>query len=542
MAFGKGAPKISHARFAVVFPLLLFAVCNALNLDRLTRWFHVRDGFDLSAFAAYLVAGSCLFVAFFVLLAHRWTVKPAAILLVASSAAATYFIAKYDVAIDSSMILNSVHTDPVEVGQLLSAGMIPYAVFLIVLPLAMIVPVEITFARGATYLVSSAKLFSVAVLAAVVALYSDFNAIHRAGNVSNKYIVYSLVPVNVISGTLSAAGKLAKPYLRRRKAVEIAGRVTEPGDLLVVLVVGESSRRASFSLYGYERQETNPVLRTVDGLHLLNGRARRGSTLDALPEILERDGITLPQIVSRLGVPTACYVNYTLYENCVEPGETKVSDCGHGGKCYDEDVVPLFERDLATYRSGYRFVVLHLGGGSHGPTYVDRHPPEFVRFEPTCREADVANDCSLEELYNAYDNTILYADFVLGEVVSRLEASGAPYVLIYLSDHGESLLEEGRMFHGMPPGVALPPEQAEVPLIVKSSVPIRIDRRPEYRQQEVFDTVLDLFAIETTSIETAAGFIERVDETVGPESAPDRAGGRSTSKTDGATRVELRQD
>lgn len=520
MPFGKVAPKISHARFAVVFPVLLFAVCNALNLDRLTRWFHGRDGLDLSAFAAYLVAGSCLFVAFFVLLAHRWTIKPAAILLVASSAVATYFIAKYDVAIDSSMILNSVHTDAVEVGQLLSARMIPYAVFLIVLPVAVIVPIEITFRRGATYLMGSAKLFALALAVAIVALYSDFNAIHRAGNVSNKYIVYSLVPVNVISATLSAAGKVAKPYLKRRKTVEIAGRVRQPDDLVVVLAIGESSRRANFSLYGYERQETNPALAAIDGLHLLNGRARRGSTLDALPEILERDGITLPQIVSRLGIPTACYVNYTLYENCVEPGETKVTDCGHGGKCYDEDVVPLLERDLAAYRSGQRFVVLHLGGGSHGPTYVDRHPPEFVRFEPSCREADVANGCSLEELYNAYDNTILYVDFVLGEVISRLEASGAPYVLIYLSDHGESLLEEGRMFHGMPPGVALPPEQAEVPLIVKSSIPIRIDQRPEYRQQEVFDTVLDLFGIETTSIETGPGFIERVDEPEARASVP----------------------
>lgn len=519
MAFGKVAPRISHARFAVLFPLLLFAVCNALNLDRLTRWFRAGDGLDLSAFAAYLLAGSCLFVAFFVLLAHRRTVKPAAILLVASSAVATYFVAKYDVAIDSSMILNSVHTDTVEVGQLASPRMIPYALFLIVLPLAMIVPVEITFARGATYLRSSAKLFALALAVAVVALYSDFNAIHRAGNVSNKYIVYSLVPVNVISATLSAAGKVAKPYLKRRKSVDIAGRVAEPGDLVVVLAIGESSRRANFSLYGYERRETNPVLGTVDGLHLLNGRARRGSTLDALPEILERDGVTLPQVVSRLGVPTACYVNYTLYENCVEPGETKVADCGHGGRCYDEDVVPLLERDLAAYRSGYRFVVLHLGGGSHGPTYVDRHPPEFVRFEPSCREADVANGCSLEELYNAYDNTILYADFVLGEVISRLEAAGVPYVLIYLSDHGESVLEEGRMFHGMPPGIALPPEQAEIPLIVKSSVPIRIAHRPEYRQQEVFDTVLDLFTLETPSIETAPGFIERVDEPIAPESA-----------------------
>jgi len=204
-------------------------------------------------------------------------------------------------------------------------------------------------------------------------------------------------------------------------------------------------------------------------------------------------------------------VNYTLYENCVEPGETRVSDCGHGGKCYDEDVLPLLERDLAAYRSGPSFVVLHLGGGSHGAIYRDRHPPEFLRFEPGCTDSDVANRCSLDELYNSYDNTILYVDFVLGEVLSRLEKSGLPYVFIYLSDHGESLMEEGRMFHGVPPGIPLPPEQAEIPLIVKASVPIRIVERDEYRQQDVFDTVLDLLSIESPVANRSRSFVKRLD-------------------------------
>lgn len=512
--------KVSHARFAVLFCGLLYWACNALNIEKLAQWFPHRGGFDLIALSAYLLAGQCLFLVFFVLLAHRWTIKPLAILLLAASATATYFISKYDVAVDSSMILNTFHTDSTEVGQLLSDQMIPYALLLIVVPALIVLRLEITFARTGRYLVESLKLGFGSLVVAVLALYSNFNAIHRAGNVSNKYIVYSLVPVNVISGTLSAAGKLAKPYLGRKRAIEIVGRVERQDDLVVVLAIGESSRRSNFSLYGYERRDTNPVLRAMGGLHLLNGIARRTSTLSALPEILERDDVKLPQIVSRLGVPTACYVNYTLYDNCAEPGETKVSDCGHGGRCYDEDVIPLLERDLAAYRSGPRFVVLHLGGGSHGPIYRDRHPPEFVRFKPECNDADVANQCSLEQLYNSYDNTILYVDFVVGEIVARLERSGVPYVFIYLSDHGESLMEEGRMFHGMPPGMPLPPEQAEVPLIVKASVPIRIVERDKHRQQDVFDTVLDLLSIEWSATDRSRSFVKR---TSAATSAADRS-------------------
>jgi glucan phosphoethanolaminetransferase (alkaline phosphatase superfamily) len=80
-------------------------------------------------------------------------------------------------------------------------------------------------------------------------------------------------------------------------------------------------------------------------------------------------------------------------------------------------------------------------------------------------------------------------------------------VFIYLSDHGESLMEDGRLFHGMPPGVTLPPEQADIPLIVKSSEPIVVAQREVYRQPDVFDTVLDLFSIESPGFDRAGSFV-----------------------------------
>src|SRR5262249_55715355 len=153
-------------------------------------------GTDYLALAAYLLAGWCLFVAFFMLLAHRWTIKPAALLFVVVSALATYFIRKYDVAIDSSMMRNVVHTDTTEVGQLLTRQMLPYVVFLMVLPAAAIFLVDIGFRPYVRYLIDSGKVFAIALVVALGVLYLNYNAVIRAGNVSKKYIVYSLVPVN----------------------------------------------------------------------------------------------------------------------------------------------------------------------------------------------------------------------------------------------------------------------------------------------------------------------------------------------------------
>ena len=158
-----------------------------------------------------------------------------------------------------------------------------------------------------------------------------------------------------------------------------------------------------------------------------------------------------------------------------------MSHCRHE-KCYDEDVVPLLENDLKSYDSGYRFVVLHLGGGSHGPhTAIDirrsscaSSPPATTPTLPTSARSSRSTTRTTTPFF-----TLIMSWRKLSQT---LERRGAPYVLIYVSDHGESLMENGVMFHGMPPGMALPAEQAEIPLIVKSSVPITIDPRVEYQQ------------------------------------------------------------
>lgn len=502
--------QISHAKFSILLCVLLYAVCNATNIDKLAKWFHQRDGLDYLALSAYLIAGLCLSIFFVTLLAHRWTIKPLAILLVVCSGAVTYFISKYNVAVDSSMVRNAIHTDATEVGQLISLQMLPYVVFLIAVPIVLICFVRISFEPSGRYLLASLKVIAISLLIAVSCLYLQYNEILRAGNTSRKYIVYSLVPLNFISSSISVLAKSVKPYFAtKQKDIQISGRIAAPDNLMVVLAIGESSRRKNFSVYGYARRNTNPLLEQIGGLHLLNGIATRGSTLYALPKILEKDGVKLTTVVSKLGVPTSCLVNYTLYDNCAAVGEIAAKECGHGGKCYDEDVVPLLKHSLESYVSGYKFVVLHLGGGSHGPIYSDRYPAEFQQFKPMCNDADVANQCTLEQLYNSYDNTILYVDHVVGTILQTLDRSRVPYVFFYLSDHGESLLEDGRMFHGVPPGIPLPPEQAQIPLIVKSSIPISIQQRAEYRQPDVFDTVLKLFSIDTPMFDMKGNFIEK---------------------------------
>ena len=69
--------QISHTKFSVLFCALLYVACNATNIDKLAKWFFQKEGIDYFALTAYLIAGLCVLIVFFTLLAHRWTIKPA---------------------------------------------------------------------------------------------------------------------------------------------------------------------------------------------------------------------------------------------------------------------------------------------------------------------------------------------------------------------------------------------------------------------------------------------------------------------------------
>ena len=58
---------------------------------------------------------------------------------------------------------------------------------------------------------------------------------------------------------------------------------------------------------------------------------------------------------------------------------------------------------------------------------------------------EIISSCTSEELINSYDNTVLCTDNFLHNIIDKLKDKNA--ILFYLSDHGESLGEEGLWLH-----------------------------------------------------------------------------------------------
>jgi lipid A ethanolaminephosphotransferase len=141
--------------------------------------------------------------------------------------------------------------------------------------------------------------------------------------------------------------------------------------------------------------------------------------------------------------------------------------------------------------------------GNHGPAYYKRYPPAFEKFTPTCKSSDLSL-CTPTEIGNAYDNAILYTDDFLAKTIGVLEKNDHQFetIMFYVSDHGESLGENGIYLHGLPKSVA-PDAQLHIPAIMwfgssfhdADTSKIQAKRHLKFAHQHIFHTALGMLEV-----------------------------------------------
>jgi lipid A ethanolaminephosphotransferase len=151
------------------------------------------------------------------------------------------------------------------------------------------------------------------------------------------------------------------------------------------------------------------------------------------------------------------------------------------------------------------FIILHQKG-SHGPSYYKRSPKNFKLFLPECTKDNV-QDCDQQSIINAYDNTIVYTDYVLAKLIDLLKVQQYSTAMLYVSDHGESLGENNIYLHGLPYAFA-PRQQTHVPMIFWASDRFLLEKSIEpaklaqtssgrFSHDNLFHSVLGLFHVTT---------------------------------------------
>ena len=99
---------------------------------------------------------------------------------------------------------------------------------------------------------------------------------------------------------------------------------------------------------------------------------------------------------------------------------------------------------------------------------------------------------------NAYDNTIVYTDYLLHKIIEDLKSlTDYKSTMIFVSDHGESLGEKKLYMHGVPMKFA-PKEQYEIPFIVwVSDSNTQVKNIDNLCQNYVFHSVLKFLSIQS---------------------------------------------
>ncbi len=183
----------------------------------------------------------------------------------------------------------------------------------------------------------------------------------------------------------------------------------------------------------------------------------RGS--QSLLHVLARAGVGVTWRDNQSGCKGVCDgLPYQTVADIAPPG---LCD---GGRCLDEGLLHGLP-DMLQHARGPQLLVLHQLG-NHGPAYFKRYPPEMAQFKPACEDEDLRR-CPPEHIVNAYDNALLYTDHVLARLIGELKAREADVdsVVVYVSDHGESLGEKNLYLHGLPYAIA-PDVQKQVPMVM----------------------------------------------------------------------------
>lgn len=421
----------------------------------------------------------------------RWR-KPMGLVLLLVVTSTSYFMQAYGVVIDPSMLRNALYTDTREVRDLLSGEMIVALVLGVLLPgwwwwrqtvkelpLRRLLPMQL-------------GLGGVALLALPLLTWANFQDLASLMR-NHKPLRYMVNPYNTLYAigrtSIGEAAQVSQPLQSIGWDASLQSAPNDSSGLppLIVLVVGETARAANFGIGGYDR-DTTPRLEALQKKGQLVYYPRVSScgtnTQDSVPcmfshlgreefqasnqryenllDVLQRVGLAVLWIDNQSGCKGVCERIPNVHTaNFAMPG--LCSD----GECQDEAMLrelPARLAELDSQRVARGSVVVMHQMGSHGPAYYKRTTGPHKRFTPECDQAALQN-CSREQIVNAYDNSIRYTDYLLTETVKWLQARGGPTALVYVSDHGESLGEKGLYLHGMPYRMA-PQEQTHVPMIL----------------------------------------------------------------------------
>lgn len=489
--------KISLTRFSAVlsiFTLVLFHwpfFCHVLkNIERDFNGILIVGGLVVLMFALNF------FFYYLVLFLGRIVGKCILAFLFIGNAVCFYFITTYQVLVTDKMMGNVFNTQYSEASGFFSWQALLYVIFLGIVPCIYLFTRKIEYGKPKRFFANIGISLGIVLAIALVNIQNWPWIDRHATQLGSLLMPWSY--------TINSVRFYNAEKKKNRKAIPLpdAQIVTDSKDICV-LIIGESARRENFSLYGYDRP-TNPLMEkdsvtalvanaaatyTTAGVKAILDHKPTNKLYEILPNYLFRTGVDVVWRTTNWGEPPvhiAKYYKTKDLKNMYPEADDR----------YDSILLAGLKDEILSCEKNKMLVILHTST-SHGPTYNKKYPADFEVFSPVCNTVEMAK-ADKKELMNAYDNTIVYTDYLIHSVIEILrEIPQRRSCVMFVSDHGESLGEGNLYMHGVPMAVA-PKEQIEIPFIVwTSDKNMKIETNREVEQYNVFHSILSFLGIES---------------------------------------------
>ena len=474
-----------------LFLAVYFAL--ALNLSvykELAEIFSQLDEVSIGFIISIPIFFIAVFNLLFNVLSWPYFTKPFFILLIIISSMISYATYQYHVIFDRDMMANFFETNSKEMDPYMNPFVLGWICLFGVLPslILALLPIkkEHTVWRLLVKKIASIVVSIVVILLVAALYYQNYVSVGRNHSVLKRLIVPTYF-VNGLTGYLKE-NYFTKPMPYRYigedaqyNPAQFGAATQSAKPTLMVLVVGETARAQNYHYHGYPR-DTNPYTAPLKPIYFQTVTSCGTATAVSVPCMfsnMTRENFNRKEadnqdnaldILKRAGIDILWKENDGGDKNVaknvpiIELDNNKKDRLCNGESCLDEGLLEQLPQQINGMK-GNRLVVLHIMG-SHGPSYYLRYPQNMAYFKPDCLRSDIEN-CSQEELVNTFDNTIRYTDWVLADVIKTLKGLEKQYntVMLYLSDHGESLGENGLYLHGMVYSLA-PEYQTHVPMLL----------------------------------------------------------------------------
>lgn len=273
---------------------------------------------------------------------------------------------------------------------------------------------------------------------------------------------------------------------------------TTEKELTIVLIIGESHSKRHSQIYGYPR-ETNPLLMkrlAKKELFVFEDVVSPHSfTIYSIPKLLtlaahdrEESFVEMPNIfdlAGSAGFKTFWLSNHPALSDQNAPYAIitqRADEIFHTSpglqQLPDEVIFPFYDKMLQD-PAPLKLIVIQLIGSHHD--YESTYP-ETAEYFPADAKPDFFNSQQKENSawVNAYDNSIRYNDFILDQLIGRLQKSHSKGFLLYLPDHGENLYEHQDLIMHME---FMPtPASVEIPMYLYLS--------PNHPKKDIVSTIL----------------------------------------------------